>query len=147
MNLGRLAYTLQCKDDLTFCALNSSFLVASEMTSGILVATVPTLGVLRCGRRDKTEYQAVTPDIGLPTRPRRRKPITLGASLFSSQGTKVQSEESENPTNTTVTDMGSWTEIGTGESSAERVTVETDQQLPNGGILMDSEYTVTEWRK
>ncbi|KAK8068632.1 hypothetical protein PG996_007744 [Apiospora saccharicola] len=123
VNLARLVYTLRCKDDFAFCTLINNIFIVSEMTSGILVATVPTLGVLRCGRRDTADSKAARPDKGLPSRPRRIKPRTLSSSLFSSQGTNGQARGYETPVFTNGIQMGPGVEGGLGESSTERIRV------------------------
>lgn len=45
VNLGRLIWTLRFPEsDITFCLLNSTIFILSELTLGIVVASVPTLG-------------------------------------------------------------------------------------------------------
>ena len=45
INLGRLIWTIQCNaGDFTYCLLGSSMLVVGEMSTGVIVACVPTLG-------------------------------------------------------------------------------------------------------
>ncbi|PKY07952.1 hypothetical protein P168DRAFT_314083 [Aspergillus campestris IBT 28561] len=69
VNLGRLIQTSICSSaDLTYCAIDSSILVTAEMSSGILVACVPTLGPILFRTRARN----------LDPQPRRKMP-TIGS--------------------------------------------------------------------
>lgn len=62
INLGRLVQTLQCDEkDFTYCLRGSSMLCVGEMSSGILVACVPSLGPVffpdRFGPKAKPRYR------------------------------------------------------------------------------------------
>jgi hypothetical protein len=76
INLGRLIQTIQCnEEDFTYCFIGSSMIVVGEMSTGILVACVPTLGPVffptRLGPSANARYQY---------KDSRRTPLHNGAS-------------------------------------------------------------------
>ncbi|KAI0138220.1 hypothetical protein BJ166DRAFT_182091 [Pestalotiopsis sp. NC0098] len=100
-NLGRLIWTLRCPEsDTTFCLFNSTIFVLSEITLGVVVASVPTLGPIyysleaRWGSsnyskqsdNDVKTQRGHLPTIGsIPLRPQRKQGVYNDDSLLRSQ--------------------------------------------------------------
>lgn len=100
-NLGRFIWTLRCPEsDTTFCLLNSTIFILSEITLGIVVASVPTLGPIyyslgaRWGSSNyskQSDNEVKTqkghlPTIGsIPLRPQRKQGVYNDDSLLRSQ--------------------------------------------------------------
>lgn len=154
VNLGRLIRTIQCptSSDMSFCILDSSILVMAELTSGILVASVPTLGPLLRGRANKSTYENDTPEqrggirtIGsIPLRRPRGKTSTLDDSLFSRNATQAYEELEESTAGLAKTgaNMGHQAEVGRGQSRDGSVGADN----AGNGIVRKAEYKVSEWR-
>ncbi|KAI0397480.1 hypothetical protein F5Y17DRAFT_374007 [Xylariaceae sp. FL0594] len=67
INLGRLIQTLICPlADATYCVSQSSFLIIGEISGGILVACVPTLGPLVFSHRRGKSTGPYTPEQRTP---------------------------------------------------------------------------------
>lgn len=111
MNLGRLIQTTRCSNnDQTFCLLDGSLLVQSEICGGILVATLPRLGPLfQKTQNDSSRplYQpqtpgAVTPYGRLPSfgsRPLRSKKLKSNWNEFGDDSLlRTQDENTGVPT-------------------------------------------------
>ncbi|KAI1378866.1 hypothetical protein F4677DRAFT_412270 [Hypoxylon crocopeplum] len=101
VNLGRLIWTLRCREsDTTFCLLNSTIFILSEISLGLVVASVPTLGPIyhslgakwvyitsskpsNIGERSQEDY---LPSVGsVPLRPQKKRGLYNDESLLRSQ--------------------------------------------------------------
>ncbi|KAI1774175.1 hypothetical protein F4818DRAFT_75239 [Hypoxylon cercidicola] len=101
VNLGRLIWTLQCPEsDTTFCLLNSTIFILSEIALGLVVASLPTLGPIYhslgakwasitsskpsdVGESSQKKY---LPSIGsIPLRPQKKRGLYNDESLLRSQ--------------------------------------------------------------
>ena len=101
VNLGRLIWTVRCPEpDTTFCLLNSTIFILSEITLGIVVASVPTLGPIyfslgakwtsrkysKPTDNEDTPQNQHVPSIGsIPLRPRKKDDLYNDNSLLRSQ--------------------------------------------------------------
>ncbi|OQD83699.1 hypothetical protein PENANT_c015G05251 [Penicillium antarcticum] len=132
INLGRIIQTKLCPtDDIIYCARDSSIFVIAEMTAGILVACVPTLGPLMFrGRHVPSARPHDLPTIGSArTRPRRdlAKLDSLLSTLDRSHG-----EEERNKT---------WNEMGDTAPTAHAV-AGPGHNGGDGGILVTRDLDV-----
>ena len=101
INLGRLVQTIRCDEtDFTYCLLGSSMIVTGEMSTGILVACVPTLGPVffpsRFGSSAKARHQFEDGrKAPLYNRPSGRKPLRGPASGESDERPFTTLEEDD----------------------------------------------------
>ncbi|KAI0110723.1 hypothetical protein GGR51DRAFT_557721 [Nemania sp. FL0031] len=114
VNLGRLIQTVQCPvTDLTYCSLTSSILVTAEITGGILVASMPTFGVLlfKSGRANSSTRPngsgRLIRTIGqINMRSKKKGTMTLDDSILSLDDARWRDEEFVDVLAITENDMG-----------------------------------------
>ncbi|KAI0205451.1 hypothetical protein F4808DRAFT_409268 [Astrocystis sublimbata] len=150
VNLGRLIQTIQCPvEDISFCVLNSSILVTAEITGGLLVACVPTYGVLLF-RNAKGNSSTPQKDSGgiirtigqISLRPRKKGSMTLDDSLMSQNDLQWRDEEFVNSLAMTPNDMGHQTEIDTTEAKVQSAKYWNLGTHEREGITRKVEYHV-----
>ncbi|KAI0885724.1 uncharacterized protein GGS22DRAFT_161723 [Annulohypoxylon maeteangense] len=80
VNLGRLIWNLTCPEsDNTFCLLNSTIFVLSEISLGLVVATVPTLGPIYHTLGEKWVSIASSKPSVIEERSQKNFPPTVGS--------------------------------------------------------------------
>lgn len=95
INLARIVQTRMCpSDDPIWCVRDSSLLMMAEMTAGIWVACVPTLGPLVFRRKKIFTRQHNLPTIG-SARMRPRRPKNLDSLLLTFQQSKEDTERTD----------------------------------------------------
>ncbi|KAF2875737.1 hypothetical protein BDV95DRAFT_603142 [Massariosphaeria phaeospora] len=113
INLGRLIDTVTCpaRPDFSYCGLDSSILITAEMSGGILVACVPTFGVIffanRGNRSGKSYPKDGTGTIGSkPIKMKRSPGATLDSNLFSKTESRWAEDEVAEELTKDPADMG-----------------------------------------
>jgi hypothetical protein len=133
INLGRIIQTKLCPtDDIIYCARDSSIFVIAEMTAGILVACVPTLGPLIFrGRHVQSARPHDLPTIG-SARIRPRRHLAKFDSLLSTLD-RSHVEEERNET---------WNEMGDIGAPTAHAVAGPGHQGGDRGILVTRDLDV-----
>lgn len=98
INLGRFIQTIQCPEDFTYCFLGSAMLVVAEMSTGILVACVPTLGPIFFSNRFRANIKARYQFSHL--RKNRRTALRNGSTVLTTLGDPASDVFDERPSTT-----------------------------------------------
>lgn len=85
INLARLIQTVKCKEtDFSYCVLASSILCAAEMSTGVIVSCIPTLGpVLFRDRQGQTK--STFPERSSKAKSGSRPPLRTSVSRIASR--------------------------------------------------------------
>lgn len=157
MNLGRLIQTIKCpSDDTTYCLLESTLLVTAEISGGILVACVPTLGPLLSRKKEASSTygynsQGQNPLVtfgSIPLRNSKGKGTTVDESRNDGEWTQLDDNNSE----TGLALRPETTEHQTNVSQAWHSRQDApgansrDGPMPPGGIMRKVEYGIDESR-
>ncbi|KAI2616625.1 hypothetical protein GGR54DRAFT_609980 [Hypoxylon sp. NC1633] len=175
VNLGRLIWTLKCPEsDTTFCLLNSTIFILSEIALGLVVASVPTLGPIYHGVGAKWAFitsskpserfqKNFLPSVGsVPLGPQKKRGLYNDESLLRSQPEVeldaidwpsqqiIPQALSEDHGSTAPHSMGyRWRTEANGDTAGHSVSDRRGQvagDVPHSGIIRDVEYDVHEWQ-